>query len=153
GWSAKPPYKPEAPNIELCERYHMGVLTGTPIASIERGKTDYDETALRQGVRNWIEKYGKYRPLTINLGNEPHGTGDHVRASVAAYRAVYEEIKKVDSSIFVLATAVEPNEEYFQAGYGKWCDAYDFHVYEGFANVRKNLEQYQALAKKYGQVK
>jgi len=153
GWSSKPPYKPEAPSMELCQKLGMGVLTGTPIATIERGKTEYDEQALRQGVRNWIDKYGKYRPLTINLGNEPHGTGERVRANVEAYRAVYEEIKKMDPSIFVLATAVEPNEEYFRAGYGKWCDAYDFLVYEGFENVRKNIEHYQALMKKYGQVK
>ena len=95
-------------------------------------------------------KYGKFRPLIISLGNEPHGTGDRVRANVEAYRIVYEEVKKVDPSIFVVATAVEPNEEYFQAGYGKWCDAYDFHVYEGFENVRKTIEQYHALMKKYG---
>jgi hypothetical protein len=153
GWSAKPPYKAEAPSIELCQKLGMGVVTRTPIATIEQGKKDYDETALRQGMRNWIEKYGKYRPLTISLGNEPHGTGDRVQTNVAAYRIVYEEVKKIDPTIFVLATAVEPNEEYFQAGYGKWCDAYDFHVYEGFANVRKTIAQYQELSKKYGQVK
>ena len=153
GWSAKPPYKPEASNIELCRKLNMGVLTNTPIAGIERGKKDYDETALRQGVRNWIEKYGKYRPLTINLGNEPHGTGERVRANVEAYRIVYEEIKKVDPSIFVVATSVEPNEEYFKLGYGKWCDAYDFHIYEGADNVRKAMDQYRGLMKKYGNVK
>ena len=117
----------------------MGVLTGTPCATIEQGKKEYDETALRQGVRNWIEKYGKYRPLTISLGNEPHGTGERVRANVAAYRVVYEEIKKIDPSIFVVATAVEPNKEYFKFDYGKYCDAYDFHIYEGFENVRKAI--------------
>jgi len=153
GWSSKAPYKPEAPQIELCEKLNMGILTGTPISTIERGKTDYNEEALRQGVRNWLEKYGKYRPLTINLGNEPHGTGDRVKANVAAYRAVYEEIKKVDPTVFVLATAVEPNEEYFKLEYGKYCDAYDFHVYEGFNNVRRNIEHYKALMKKYGNEK
>ena len=150
GWSSKPPYKPEAPSIEMCQKLGMGVLTGTPCATIEQGKKEYDETALRQGVRNLIEKYGKYRPLTISLGNEPHGTGERVRANVAAYRVVYEEIKKIDPTIFVVATAVEPNKEYFELGYGKWCDAYDFHIYEGFENVRTALEQYHALMKKYG---
>ena len=153
GWSAKDPYKPEAPGIEMCQKLGMGIVTGTPISTIEHGKNDYDETALRQGVRNWIEKYGKHRPLTINLGNEPHSTGERVRANVAAYKVVYEEIKKVDPSIFVLATAVEANEEYFKLGYGKYCDAYDFHVYEGSKNVRATIEQYRALMKKYGAVK
>lgn len=153
GWTAKAPYTPEAPNIEMCQKLGMGVLTGTPCATIEQGKKDYDETALRQGARNWIEKYGKYRPLTISMGNEPHGTGERVKANVEAYRVVYEEVKKVDPKIFVIATAVEPNEEYFKLGYGKWCDAYDFHIYEGSKNVRDALEQYQALMKKYGPVK
>src|SRR5581483_2687826 len=71
GWQPKPPYKPEAPNIELCAKLNLGVLTRTPIATIERGKTDHDEKALREGVRNFIEKYGKYRPMTLSLGNEP----------------------------------------------------------------------------------
>ena len=43
-----------------------------------------------------------------------------------------------------MATSVEPNEEYFRAGYGKWCDAYDFHVYEGAEDVRKAIESYRA---------
>jgi hypothetical protein len=128
----------------------MGWLTTTPCSTIERGKTDYDEAALRQGVRNLIEKYGQHRPFVINLGNEPHGTGQRVLDNVAAYKAVYEEVKKVDPSIPVVATSVEPNEEYFKAGYGKWCDAYDFHIYERPADVRRTLKEYQALAKKYG---
>jgi len=45
-------------------------------------------------------KPGKVRPMIINLGNEPHGTGERVRANVAAYRAVYEEVKKVDPTYF-----------------------------------------------------
>ncbi len=150
GWSSKPPYKPESPNLDLCQQLGMGWLTTTPCASIERGKTDYDEAALRQGVRNLIEKYGHVRPLIINLGNEPHGTGERVLKNVAAYRVVYEEIKKVDSTIPVVATSVEPNEEYFKAGYGQWCDAYDFHIYEEFPNVRRTMNEYRALAKKYG---
>ena len=69
--------------------------------------------------------------------------------NVAAYRAVYEEIKKVDPTIPVVATSVEPNEEYFKAGYGKYCDAFDFHIYEEYANVRRTIGEYRALMKKY----
>ena len=152
GWSSKPPYKPEAPGIELVQKLGMGVLTGTPIASIEQGEKTYDEQALRQGVHNFLDQYGKYRPLIVNLGNEPHGTGERVRDNVEAYRVVYEEIKKVDPTVYVVATSVEPNEEYFKAGYGKWCDAYDFHIYEGSENVRNAMGQYHELMKKYGVV-
>lgn len=150
GWSAKPPYKPEAPGLDLVKELGMGWLTTTPATTIERGKTDYSEEALRQGVRNLIEKYGPHRPMIINLGNEPHGTGDVVRRNVAAYKTIYEEVKKVDPSIPVVATSVEPNEEYFRLGYGQWCDAFDFHIYETAADVRRTMREYKALMKKYG---
>ncbi len=150
GWSAKPPYKPEAPGLDLVKELGMGWLTNTPIATIERGKTDYSQEALRQGVRNLIEKYGQHQPMIINLGNEPHGTGDVVRRNVEAYKTVYEEVKKVDPKIPVVATSVEPNEEYFKLGYGKYCDAFDFHIYETAESVRQTMREYKALMKKYG---
>lgn len=153
GWSSKPPYKAEAPNLELAASLGMGWLTGTPASTIERGKKEYDEAALREGVRNLIEKFGKHRPMYINLGNEPHGTGQRVLDNVAAYKALYEEIKKVDPSITVIATAVEPNEEYFKAGYGKYCDAYDFHIYESAKDVRETMRQYRELMTKYDVVR
>lgn len=153
GWSAKPPYAAEAPTLDLCEKLGMGWLSGTPIHGIELGKRDYDETALREGVRGLIATFGRVRPMIISLGNEPHGTGDRVRANVEAYRAVYEEVKKADPGVFVLATAVEPNEEYFRLGYGKWCDAFDFHEYGECGAVRKALGQYRELMRKYDCVK
>jgi hypothetical protein len=153
GWSSKPPYEAHAPGLELCQELDMAWLTGTPIHTIEQGKKEYDEKALRQGVRNLIEKYGKVRPMIIDLGNEPHGKGDRVKANVEAYRIVYEEIKKVDPNIFVVATAVEPNEEYFKLDYGKWCDAYDFHIYESANEVRRTIGEYRSLMKKYGNEK
>ena len=152
-WSPKPPYKASVPGLDLVKELGMGWLTTTACTSIEDGKDEYDENALRQGVRNLIETFGQHRPLIINLGNEPHGTGGQVRKNVAAYRAVYEEIKSVDPSIKVVATSVEPNEEYHAAGYGQWCDAYDFHIYEDSANVRRTIEEYQKLAERYGHPK
>jgi len=149
GWTNKPPYKPTAPQLELVQKLGLGWLTGTPIHnSVEMNKKDYDEQALRQGAKNFIETYGKARPL-VNLGNEPHGTGERVLNNVAAYKAVYEEIKKVDPTITVVATSVEPNEEYFKAGYQNYCDVFDFHIYEEYPNVRRTLKEYQALMKKY----
>ncbi|MFT5105255.1 MAG: hypothetical protein ACI9UA_000874 [Pseudoalteromonas tetraodonis] len=150
GWSDTAPYKPDAPGLKLCRELGMGWLSNTPIATIERGESKYSDEALRQGVRNFLKSYGDERPLIINLGNEPHGKGDVVLRNVAAYKVVYEEIKKIDPSIPVVATSVEPNEEYFKAGYGKWCDAYDFHIYETAPNVRRTMEAYRSLMKKYG---
>jgi hypothetical protein len=149
GWSSKPPYAPEAPTLELARELGLAWISGTPCSTIERGKTDYTEEALREGVTNFLRKYGDQKPLTINLGNEPHGKGEIVLRNVAAYKMVYEAIKKIDPTIPVVATAVEPNEEYFKAGYGKYCDIYDFHIYESPENVRRTIGEYQALMKKY----
>jgi hypothetical protein len=153
GWSSKPPYTPQAPQLELCRQLGMGWLTTTPCTSIERSGKDYDETALRTGTRNFLEKYAHERPLVINLGNEPHGTGEKVLKNVEAYRWVYEEVKKFDPTIPVVATSVEPNEEYFRAGYGKYCDAFDFHIYEDSENVRRTIGMYRELQQKYDCVK
>ncbi|MCW1885380.1 hypothetical protein OKA04_11625 [Luteolibacter flavescens] len=150
GWSAKPPYTPEAPGLDLVKELGMGWVTGTPAAQIERGSTDYDERALREGMRNFLTTYGKHRPLVINLGNEPHGTGERVVKNAEAYRVLYDEVKKFDPSIKVVATSVEPNEEYFKAGYGKSCDAFDFHIYESAEDVRRTIGEYRALQEKYG---
>jgi hypothetical protein len=153
GWSSQPPYKPAAPGLDLVQELGMGWVTGTPAAQIERGSTDYDEKALREGMRNFLTTFGKHRPLVVNLGNEPHGAGERVLKNVDAYRALYDEVKKFDPSIKVVATSVEPNEEYFKAGYGKACDAFDFHIYESAENVRRTIGQYRELQKKYGVAK
>jgi len=153
GWSEKPPYKPEAPGLDLVKELGMGWVTGTPAATIERGSTDYDEKALREGMKNFLTTFGNHRPLVVNLGNEPHGTGERVIKNAEAYRVLYDEVKKFDPSIKVVATSVEPNEEYFKAGYGKSCDAFDFHIYESAENVRRTIGQYRELQKKYGVVK
>lgn len=149
GWSSKPPYKPELPRIDLVKELGLGWLTTTPAKFIEDGKRDYDETALREGVRNFIKEFGGYRPMIINLGNEPHGTGERVKANVEAYRVLYDEIKKTDPTIPVVATSVEPNPEYFGLGYGKYCDAFDFHIYERPADVRRTMVKYKELMKEH----
>jgi hypothetical protein len=76
----------------------------------------------------------------VNLGNEPHGTGEQVKQQVRAYKIAYDEIKKVAPDAIVVATSVPATEEYFQAGYQDACDAFDFHVYETPADVRQGAE-------------
>ena len=155
GWNVSPPNDPKLVQAELMAEQGLGVLTTTPAMKIEgRGKDweKWDEKALRQSVRNFIQKYSpSIHPLVINLGNEPHNKGEEVKKDVEAYRILYTEIKSVDPNIVVVGTSVGPEEEYFKAGFGQWCDAYDFHVYETSENVRKALEvDYPALFKKYG---
>ena len=153
GWSSDPPYKPYAPAIELCEKLDMGVLTGAASAAIEHhdaGWEKYDEKALRQGVRNWIAKYGKVRPLMISLGNEPPLNAERVRPNVAAYKLIYEEVKKIDPSIIVIASSMGPIEEYFQNGFQNYCDVVDFHAYEDWSAIPGTFKTYDRLFAKYG---
>jgi len=154
GWSAKPPYKPHCPGIDLCERLGAKWITGTPASSIERqGFTEYTDEALRQGMANFLQQYAARGMAMIALGNEPHGTGPKVLENVRAYRAIYETVKAFDPNIHILGTSVEPNEEYFRAGYQNYLDSYDFHIYEHYSNVRRTIQEYRALMKKYDAVK
>ena len=154
GWSAKAPYKPQAPGIDLCKELGAKWITGTPASSIERkGFAEYSEEALRQGMRNFLAKYAGSGLAMIAMGNEPHGTGDKVLDNVRAYQAIYETVKAFDPAIHVIGTSVEPNEEYFKAGYQNYLDSYDFHIYEHYTNVRRTIQEYRALMKKYDCVK
>jgi hypothetical protein len=83
------------------------------------------------------------------LGYEPHGTGDKVLENVRAYRAIYESVKAFDPQIHVIGTSVEPNEEYFKAGYQNYLDSYDFHIYEHYSHVRRTMREYRELMRKY----
>lgn len=149
------PKKVAAPQLELIEKLGMGYLTGSPAHDVEQRvdgwREKYNEEALRQGVRNFFEKYGRAKPVIVNLGNEPHSKGEDVKADVDAYRIVYTEIKKIDPSIFVVGTSVGLTEDYFKYGFGEWCDAYDFHSYESPEGVRDIVGKlYPEMFKKYG---
>jgi len=154
GWSAKAPYKPHCPGIDLCHELGAKWITGTPASSVERqGFTEYSEDALRQGMANFLQEYAGRGLAMIAMGNEPHGTGQKVLDNVRAYRAIYETVKAFDPDIHVIGTSVEPNEEYFRAGYQNYLDSYDFHIYEQYTQVRRTIQEYRALMKKYNAVK
>jgi hypothetical protein len=150
------PKKVDAPKLKLVEELGMGYLTGSPAAEVELRVKDWEtkwtEENLRKGVRNFLEKYGKVRPLIVNLGNEPHSKSEEdVKADVNAYRIVYSEIKKIDPTIFVVGSSAGLQEQYFKAGFGEWLDAYDFHSYESPESLRETLSsRYPAMLKKYG---
>lgn len=154
GWSAKEPYKPHCPGIDFCREFGAKWITGTPASRIERnGFEEYSEESLRQGMQNFLKRYADQGLAMIAMGNEPHGTGEKVLENVRAYRAIYETVKAFDTQIHVIGTSVEPNEEYFKAGYQNYLDSYDFHIYEHYTNVRRTIQQYRALMKKYDAVK
>ena len=154
GWSAKQPYKPHCPGIDVCREFGAKWITGTPASRIERnGFEEYSEESLRQGMQNFLGAYADKGLAMIAMGNEPHGTGQKVLENVRAYRAIYETVKEFDPKIHVIGTSVEPNEEYFKAGYQDYLDSYDFHIYEHYTNVRRTIQKYRALMKKYDAVK
>lgn len=152
------PAKVDAAQIELSAKLGLGVVTSSPAMGVEARKKGWEEllandgALIRQGVRNFLAKYGHIKPMIVNLGNEPHNKGEDARRDVDAYRIVYTEIKKIDPSIFVVGTSIGvEQEDYFKFGFGEWCDAYDFHSYEDPEGVRTILtEKYPAMFKKYG---
>ena len=146
-----------APVLDIIEKLGMGFLTGTIAHNIEQRRDNWqdlmanDGEKIRQGVRNFMEKFGHVRPIVFNLGNEPHTKGEDVKVNVEAYRIIYEEIKKIDPSVYVVGTSIGPNEDFAKYGFGKWCDAYDFHVYEDALSVRDMLEErYPRMFRQYG---
>lgn len=154
GWSNKPPYKPHLPGLELVQKLDAKWITGTPCSRVEdEGFKNVTEESLREGMTNFLEAYADQGLAMIALGNEPHGKGQVVLDNVKAYQTVYEAVKKFDPEIHVIGTSVEPNEEYFRAGYQNYLDSYDFHIYEHYTNVRRTMAQYRELMQKYDAVK
>lgn len=154
GWEKKPPYEPYLPGVQRCEELSLSWITGTPAAEIERnGFGDLTEEGLRLGIQNFLKAYQDRGLTAVALGNEPHGTGDKVIENVKAYRILYQAIKEFDSEVHVLGTSVEPNREYFEAGYQNYLDSYDFHIYESYENVRRTMREYRALMEEFDATK
>ncbi|QDU76690.1 hypothetical protein Pan97_37450 [Bremerella volcania] len=154
GWSNKPPYKPHLPGMEVVQKLDAKWVTGTPCSQVEdEGFKNVTEESLRQEMTNFLAAYADQGLAMIALGNEPHGKGQVVLDNVKAYKAVYETVKAYDPEIHVIGTSVEPNEEYFQAGYQDYLDSYDFHIYEHYTNVRRTMTEYRQLMRKYDAVK
>ncbi|WDI40672.1 hypothetical protein [Bremerella sp. P1] len=154
GWSNKPPYKPHLPGLELVQKLDAKWVTGTPCSRVEdEGFKNVTEESLREGMTNFLEEYADQGLAMIALGNEPHGKGQVVLDNVKAYKTVYEAVKAFDPEIHVIGTSVEPNDEYFRAGYQNYLDSYDFHIYEHYTKVRRTMAEYRELMQKYDAVK
>jgi hypothetical protein len=158
GWTsnakANPLYEPSAPGIDLIKKYHMGVIFGTPDGEIEHGTAhagEYTDQVLRNGAKSMLDTYAKdIHPVYISLGNEPPVRPDLIPSDVKAYRAIYEAAKQWNLQVSVISTSIGPTEEFFKAGFGKYCDVYDFHCYESPASIAASLHKYDELFKKYG---
>ncbi len=156
GWKPEPPYENKAPGLKHVQALDMDWAINSPVSAIEKHRKGYEKwtaTPLREGAKKYVETYGKQRLTWFGLGNEPHGGIERVRENVAGYKAVYEGIKAADPNMKVISTAVEPNPLYFQEGYYRYLDYYDFHTYEHYSGVRKTMQKYKALMKKHNAVK
>jgi hypothetical protein len=157
GWKPAPPYKVSAPRWEYIEKFDMGAVMRTQGHTIERhrkGWEKYTEKVLREGTATMVREYNTGRRIAaVCLGNEPHGKGEKILEDVRAYKAMYEGAKQADPDVLVLGTSVGPEEAYFKAGMGKYCDVYDFHTYGTAAGIRRLIGRYRKLFEKYGHEK
>ncbi len=153
GWDVIPPYPAHAPNLDLVRKFDMGALAGTPIHAIEAHMPGYElitEQALRKGVDNLLKNFDPDHRMMIDLGNEPQGSGPTVAANVAAYKIVYDEVKKVSPDTLVIGTSIGPAEEYFKLGFQNDCDVVDFHMYEDSRGMESIFQKYEAMFDRYG---
>ncbi len=156
-WSPNPPYKVTVGQLDLCKQLNLGVIVGAPSGKIEHPKPGsdwekYTDEVIRANIDNFIAAYGHSAdPIIISMGNEPHGDHDQVMRNLAAYRSVYEEVKKKDPNMMVVGSsiAIERTEEYIKNGVAQICDAYDFHIYEDSRNVGNALKKYKVFFQKY----
>ncbi|MGN0875939.1 MAG: sugar-binding protein [Kiritimatiellia bacterium] len=86
----------------------------------------------------------------ICQGNEPNEKPEKAKEKVEAYEQVYKAAHAAKPDITVVSTSVPPLECFFKEGFGKWCDVYDFHVYETYENVRQSVRKYKEMGRKYG---
>ena len=86
----------------------------------------------------------------ICQGNEPNEKPEKAKEKVEAYEQVYKAAHAAKPDITVVATSVPALDCFFKEGFGKWCDVYDFHVYETYENVRQAVRRYREMGRKYG---
>ena len=122
------------------------------VGEVERnGWKNITEEKVRQNAVDFMTRFKDNPHLSsVQFGNEPNERPELVAGKVRAYQLAYEGIKSVKPDALVVATSVPALETFFAAGYHKWTDIYDFHVYETYENVRQAIRRYRELGKKYG---
>ena len=97
-----------------------------------------------------VSKHRDDRLWFICQGNEPNEKPEKAKEKVEAYEQVYKAAHAAKPDITVVSTSVPPLDCFFREGFGKWCDVYDFHVYETYENVRQSVRRYKEMGRKYG---
>ena len=103
-------------------------------------KETYDLVSKHKNDKFWF----------ICQGNEPNEKPERAKEKVEAYEQIYKAAHAAKPDITVVGTSVPALDCFFKEGFGKWCDVYDYHVYETYENVRQGVRRYRETGKKYG---
>jgi hypothetical protein len=159
-WPEQAPYTPDfdqgqdhLSRIAWPRRFGLapyGVLYPTMGIEHQEGPA-YSDEALREGVRQSIEKYRKDGLWGFQIGNEPPSSNPAwVKRDVATYKVIYEAAKKADPNFVVIGSAIGPDEAFFKAGFQPYQDVYNLHAYSDLGEMRHDMQKYRELFEKYG---
>ncbi len=125
--------------------------TGGFACEVERNgwKTTTPEKVYKETF-DLVSKHKDDKFWFICQGNEPNEKPEKAKEKVEAYEQVYKAAHAAKPDITVVATSVPALDCFFKEGFGKWCDVYDFHVYETYENVRQAVRRYREMGRKYG---
>ncbi len=159
-WPREAPYTPAFDSghdgdsrLGWAKRFGMrpwGILY--PVMATEhRNVPVHSDEALREGVRQSIQKYKKDGLWGFQIGNEPPSWNpEMVKEDVRVYQLIYEEIKKTDPNFVAIGSAIGPNEAFFKAGFQAFQDVYNIHGYNDLGELRKAMRKYRELFAQYG---
>jgi hypothetical protein len=161
-WPDTPPYTPDFEGWEYeCRLGYPKEAGMRPVGMLypaiddehdEKVRTEED---LRSGMRQTLQKFGGPDGFWgFQMGNEPPSDDKaKIKRNVEVYKTLYDEAKKTEPDIFMIGSAIGPDEEYFKLGFGKYCDAYNVHSYGSLSELRRAMKTYHELFAKYGDAK
>ena len=136
---------------DYVEKLGAGWYTGGFAGEVEHnGWKNTTPEKVYQNTFDLISKHKDDNFWFICQGNEPNERPEKAQEKVEAYEQVYKAAHAAKPDIVVVGTSVPALDCFFEKGFGKWCDVYDYHVYETYEGVRQGVRNYKALGKKYG---
>lgn len=136
---------------DFVEKLGNNWYTGGFAVEVERnGWKNTTKEKVYQKTYDLVSKHKNDKFWFICQGNEPNEKPERAKEKVEAYEQVYKAAHAAKPDITVVATSVPALDCFFKEGFGKWCDVYDYHVYETYENVRQGVRRYREMGKKYG---
>ena len=136
---------------DFVEKLGNNWYTGGFACEVERnGWANTTPEKVYKETFDMVSKHKNDKFWFICQGNEPNEKPEKAKEKVEAYEQVYKAAHAAKPDITVVSTSVPPLDCFFKEGFGKWCDVYDFHVYETYENVRQSVRKYKEMGRKYG---